>query len=84
MNDTELKPCPFCGGEAKFMVELSNEGEMYKDHWWVFRIYCPECKLASLKTYKVGAELNQFGKFKIDIDERNEAIEAWNRRTNNE
>lgn len=53
-NDAELKPCPFCGGEAKFMVEPSNEGGAYKSHWWEFRIYCPECKLTSLKTYKVG------------------------------
>lgn len=28
---TELKPCPFCGGEAKTMEQ---------HRWWVF---CPEC-----------------------------------------
>ena len=31
-RETELKPCPFCGGEAKVM-------DMGYPHW----VYCEEC-----------------------------------------
>lgn len=31
----ELKPCPFCGGEA--------EVDYYYDDYFSFRIYCKEC-----------------------------------------
>ena len=82
MSSIELKNCPFCGGEAEFSVKTLNG--VLKFNFWEFRICCSECNLTSPKTYKLGAILNEFGDFKIAIDERNEAIEAWNRRTNDE
>ena len=38
MMEHELKPCPFCGGEAK-----TNEGgnSVYGRFWW--RVGCPDC-----------------------------------------
>ena len=28
----ELKPCPFCAGEAEYRDDLSEEGEQYSMH----------------------------------------------------
>lgn len=49
---TELKPCPFCGGEAKVIES--------KGLYWVACMKC--CASADV------------------IDDRDKAIEAWNRR----
>lgn len=51
---TELKPCPFCGGQAHIM----HEG-----HW----IMCEDCQSES-------------GYYET----KEETIEAWNRRAENE
>ena len=44
----ELKPCPFCGGEAKFHLcaELDNEGmaAVFKDY---VGIHCVKCRIAT-------------------------------------
>jgi len=39
---TELKPCPFCGGEADF---ISNE---YRLPFATHRIFCKECGVATV------------------------------------
>ena len=59
---TELKPCPFCGGEAetkrhKFFVGSDTYG-----------VVCTKCE----------ARTSQF------FDTQAEAIEAWNRRADDE
>lgn len=53
----ELKPCPFCGGEAK----------LYKAKSWEIFVECTSCHTDSAIFYDV-----------------EKAIEAWNRRTDNE
>ena len=55
MKTIELKPCPFCGGEAEIQGE---------DYFW------SECKYCSAET---------MGNWDVA-----EAIEAWNRRVDNE
>lgn len=62
----ELKPCPFCGREAKvcgFHYSLHGKGDMEK-----FYVICNSCS-ASSYPYAIKPE---------------KAIEAWNRRNDNE
>lgn len=55
----ELKPFPFCGGEAKvFETDLKT-----------FRVICKKCPCS----------VGRYWYYK-----KREAIEAWNRRANNE
>ena len=61
---TKLKPCPFCGGEARFIV--SKDG---------LEIFCKECKCGTNRYFSGHYD------FSNPVDE---AIEAWNRRADNE
>ena len=59
----ELKPCPFCGGEAKIKCgEIVN-----RYNTAVYRHYHVECMSCGVDTR--------------NFDTDDEAIEAWNRRT---
>ena len=79
MSNTELKPCPFCGGEAKLrecIRELPFSEEIY-----IFFVCCPTCGCSPFHF----SEANIY--FKVDFEERkaklkNQAVEAWNRRAN--
>lgn len=76
---SELKPCPFCGGEAKFLIKLHSERGITRG--WEFGIYCTKCDVTTPKTcYKLEVQLNGAGQIDITEDERQQAIEAWNRR----
>lgn len=57
----ELKPCPFCGGEAEVSYGYTFGAE------YQYQPNCTKC-YCSLGIY----------------DSEEEAIEAWNRRTDNE
>lgn len=75
----ELKPCPFCGGEAKFLVKVSTERGIIRG--WNFGIYCSKCDITTPKTnYILEIQLDEMGEIITVIDERPLAIEAWNRR----
>ena len=67
MNN-KLKPCPFCGGEAKIhnCAELENETArvIYSGK---IGIHCAVCRVAT-----------------IPYENMTQAVEAWNRRTKNE
>ena len=78
MQNTELKPCPFCGGEA---YSRKNGNGYSNSHFTITaEIGCRECKF------------RMTGENKFDIDEFmnihmldgndgiNKMIEAWNRR----
>lgn len=76
----ELKPCPFCGGEAK-LVEVSMD---YDDVPPItilneYTVECCECG-ASLKIFNDEIVRDIEG-LHINHDGVKEAIEAWNRRT---
>ncbi len=61
--ENKLKPCPFCGGEAKMLEEYDVMiGKTY------YFVECTEC------TGTI---------FSGEINEK-EAIEAWNRRVNDD
>lgn len=79
----ELKPCPFCGGKAKFLVKCHSERVISRG--WNFGIYCTKCDVTSPKTdYNLEVQLDSSGEIKISVDERPLAIEAWNRRDDND
>ena len=78
----ELKPCPFCGGEAKFFTKTFSERGASK--CWQFGIVCTGCKVVFPRAdYKIELTFGTDGEIKVTVDEREISAEAWNRRTNN-
>ncbi|MDE6156285.1 MAG: Lar family restriction alleviation protein [Eubacterium sp.] len=66
----ELKPCPFCGGEAEY-IERGNEYMGLKET----EIRCKTCGTK---------QLHKWYKLKFDFDfVRNSTVKHWNRRTDN-
>lgn len=79
---TELKPCPFCGGKAKFFVKCSTSHGIMRGY--DFGIYCTKCDITTPRTdYIIEFNLNDGGEIEVTKDERLLAIEAWNRRADN-
>ena len=85
-NDIKLKPCPFCGGEVRIVVmddEFNIRSKAYeKDPFsgLQYGLYHseeenPYCPIATDSEEFLGV----FG-----YDTKVEAIEAWNRRVENE
>lgn len=65
---TELRPCPFCGGEAKVWVEYIHYGNRHVyDEMNEYHCGCEECgiSMSSRATEE-------------------DAIKDWNRRANND
>ncbi len=65
----ELKPCPFCGGTAKF-ISFSE-----------IRSYRPACLV---KCDDCGASVREFVSEDNTFSYKDEAANAWNRRANDE
>lgn len=68
----ELKPCPFCGGKARIKSSKYNllgaYGTDETERRWS-RVLCPSCNVAQpIRHYSC----------------KTEAIEAWNRRVDND
>lgn len=61
----KLKPCPFCGGEAKihYCAEIEN------------------AKIRAILVNKVGVSCNDCHVATLPYETEEKAIEAWNRRT---
>lgn len=74
----ELKPCPFCGRTADFETKgnISNHTEVGFD----FTIKCGECGIEIPGRHKVTFILGKRGKISTIIDEREMAMNDWNRR----
>lgn len=70
----ELKPCPFCGSEAKSKVEIVNiiGTEIF------FSVECKKCDT------RKGAYTKPLCSFEDILSAMNLAIEHWNRRYRNE
>ena len=71
----ELKPCPFCGGEAVVTKHHNRFTEWYLNLLWCNRFTewylcsCPKCHIS-----QTGSEYGF----------RFEAVDAWNRRVNDD
>lgn len=78
MNYNErLMPCPFCGGEAN-MITTTN-GSTHHDVSFTFGVECSECGTSLPWMHELRATLEN-GELKITKDERDRAVEEWNRR----
>lgn len=80
-----LKSCPFCGGEAKFLVKTYMANGVMREYslGYSFGICCSKCDITTPKTdYILKFRLNDDGEIELNVDERPLAIETWNRRVN--
>ena len=59
----ELKPCPFCGGEAK----IFENGEERKSKYYFVDVLCKDMNCRGCSSC-------------LEYRNKQEAIEAWNRR----
>ena len=79
---SELKPCPFCGGVAKF--SQSGCGTENGSVVLNFRISCRKCGATASGAYDhVKMNLRDDGHLNIWYDGRGTSELAWNRRANN-
>lgn len=63
----ELKPCPFCGGNADLWIVFVPYGEgLERDEENEYHCGCCDCGVSTSSRY-----------------DEDDAIEAWNRRTDN-
>jgi Lar family restriction alleviation protein len=75
----ELKPCPFCGGVAAFVVK-SNRSDN-RSVGFDFTIECKNCRTTTPRAHNgVIFSLSEDGLIVPVDDGRGKAIEAWNRR----
>lgn len=69
MNELELRPCPFCGGEAELCKSYGNDGQVHYDTAYV---RCTKCH-AKTKTVITN------GYYGVKTTAR-DVMNDWNRR----
>lgn len=83
MDEFALKPCPFCGGKAEYIINgVYHYGG---SQGWEFGIACTGCRVSlHTKHFTLGVLFNNAGEIVIEKDERDRAVKMWNRRTDHE
>ena len=83
---TELKPCPFCGGEAAIYDDRYEEysvgafGSIRRHTPTFYQCYCTSCGAkGTLKQIDYGCEGNTWWQKEV----KQQAVNAWNRRSDN-
>jgi Lar family restriction alleviation protein len=71
-----LRPCPFCGGKARFTVRTYDRTS--KNIGFCFNIECLSCGVHFPSDYIVRICMNASGEIDIREDERQKAIDMWN------
>ena len=83
MDEIKLKPCPFCGGKAEYIINTNYE--RCTTHGWKFGIKCTNCMTElPMKDFLVTADLESNGEIVFAKDDRKKAADMWNRRAEHE
>lgn len=78
IENRKLKPCPFCGGKAHFIA--TSSGSQFDIRKISFQVECIKCRVSIPRYYKLELHLAESGEIEITVDERNDAVEDWNKR----
>lgn len=87
--NSELKPCPFCGGKAAYhpskhkVVSFESDGKFFDQYRVELYVSCTRCRIKT-ETYAHNIALDKEGVPYIEHNGYNRVAEIWNRRTNNE
>lgn len=78
----KFKTCPWCGGEAyvKVLSSLTTPAIVGLK----FTIACKCCGVTLPGKYHIGFKITETGAISVSPDEREQAVNDWNRRVNNE
>ena len=74
----ELKPCPFCGGNAMFLT-ITNKSS-HSNVGVMFKIKCMKCETELPKSYECEMYMDQNGCIRTGKDQLTKATTYWNRR----
>lgn len=76
--ENELRKCPFCGGKAIF--KTSSNSSSNHEVGFEFKIECKECGVSLPKLYRMKFCLTEDGVINPFYDDREQAVEDWNKR----
>lgn len=78
----DLRPCPFCGGEALFFVKVSCPNAVGGfTRSWEFGVGCLGCGITLPKdTYRFSVQMINDGSINVIEDDRQKAADTWNKR----
>lgn len=83
MDKFALKPCPFCGGKAEYIVNgIYRRGESLG---WEFNVVCTGCMVSMPRTrFVVTVSWDNSKGIVLEEDDRDKAAQMWNRRAEHE